>query len=80
MIIITSKTSPKNAYIFPGSENKIQMEQQNLVDWNCNFDLSWFPFGTQRCTIQMTSGKNEIVTLLRNVAYTGKHLWKPNKS
>ena len=52
------------------------MEQTYLVDYNCNFDLSWFPFGTQRCTIQMTSGKNEMVTLLRNVAYTGNKIGK----
>ncbi len=69
------KTSSKNAYIFPGSENKIEVESAQLVDWNCNFELSWFPFGTQRCTIKMTTQRKEIVTLLRNVAYTGKYIY-----
>ena len=67
------KTSPKNAYIFSGSKNKIQFLWSSLTDFSCNFDLSWFPFGTQRCTMEMTSDKHEVVTLLRYVSYTGNY-------
>ena len=67
------KTSPKNAYIFAGSKNKIQFLWASLTDFSCNFDLSWFPFGTQRCSMEMTPDRNGVVILLRNVSYTGKY-------
>ena len=42
------KTSYKNGYIFPGSENTLSYEVELLIDWTCKFNLQWYPFGTHR--------------------------------
>ena len=42
------KTSPKNGYIFPGSSSKLSYDVEFLIDWTCNFNLQYYPFGTHR--------------------------------
>ena len=73
-MLTLSKTATKNGYIFLGSKNKFHFEKEVLVDWTCNFALAWFPFGTQRCTLEMFFAEKEVTTVLRNVDYTGKYI------
>ena len=41
----------KNAFIFDGSNNTLEQYRQMVTDWICNFDMTWYPFGTQRCVM-----------------------------
>ena len=68
-----SKTATNNGYIFLGSKNRFHDEREYLVEWTCNFVLDWFPFGTQRCTLEMFFAEKEVATVLRDVDYTGKY-------
>jgi hypothetical protein len=38
-------------YQFSGEENELNLVAKDEVTYKCNFDLSWFPFDTQHCSI-----------------------------
>ena len=41
----------KNLQAFKGSENPIAMSRFYKTSFTCNFDLSWYPFETQKCSM-----------------------------
>ena len=47
------KTNIQNTMLFKGSENAIHYEREFLINWVCYFDMRWYPFDSQRCTMQM---------------------------
>ncbi|XP_076056292.1 uncharacterized protein LOC143034241 [Oratosquilla oratoria] len=38
-------------FVYPGSENSLEMSQMYSVTYSCNFDLLMFPFDHQRCSM-----------------------------
>ena len=47
------RTNIRNTMLFKGSENVIQYERESTVNWICNYNMRWYPFDTQRCTLRM---------------------------
>ena len=41
-------------YLYPGVENPISMVNYLVVKLACKFDLTWYPFDTQKCPIVLT--------------------------
>ncbi len=47
-------------YVFSGGENPLVYKRHYNVQFQCNFDMSFYPFDVQRCTmvfVRETSGK-----------------------
>ena len=86
------KTSPKNGYIFPGSSSKLSYDVEFLIDWTCNFNLQYYPFGTHRyimskmfiwiltcksrCTMEFYIERKEVILQPREVSYSGRFICK----
>ena len=66
------KTSLKNEQIFPGSLNPLLYVRSFQTTWTCLFELTWYPFGTQRCTIEMYTFHENIDILPETIKYSGK--------
>ena len=46
------KTENKNIYLFEGSQNYIECTKLFSTVFNCEYDLSWYPFDTQVCSMK----------------------------
>ncbi|XP_042858229.1 glycine receptor subunit alpha-3-like [Penaeus japonicus] len=44
-------TRPIKAIVFPGLGNPLLLRQQLSITFQCQFDLLWFPFDNQQCSI-----------------------------
>jgi hypothetical protein len=60
-----------NTYIFEGSENALYYERELTVEWMCDFDMSWYPFDTQSCTMQFIQSEDSIDLVPGNFTYDG---------
>ena len=58
--------------LFKGSENAINHERQLSTNWICYYDMRWYPFDTQRCSMQMVHYEETITLIPLSVNYTGK--------
>ena len=47
----SSQSFLDNIYIFEGSENPIQNGRVYEIEWICNYQIQWYPFDTQRCSM-----------------------------
>ena len=67
-----SYVSFNNMYIFKGSENALNLTQEQYVEWKCDYAYQWYPFDTQVCRMEMISrvGNTEFhpVNLFHNPA------------
>ena len=41
-----------NAYMYSGDINKHFMRREFAVEWMCEYDMKWYPFDTQECSMQ----------------------------
>ena len=57
--------------LFKGSENIIQLEREFTVNWICHYNMRWYPFDTQMCTIQMYQNEASVTLLPSYVNYSG---------
>ena len=48
-----------------------EYERQVVTAWSCNFQLNFYPFGTQRCTMVIYTVEPEIFIYPDTVKYTG---------
>ena len=55
-----SKENSKESALYNGKENGISFSRQITEELNCVFDLSFFPFDTQTCSIFLKVGNEEI--------------------
>ena len=39
--------------VFQGSENSIVLSRVYSIKFYCEYDMAWFPFDVQTCTIQL---------------------------
>ena len=46
-------TTIDNAYVYSGKENKHFISMDFTALWVCHFDLTWYPFDTQECKMQI---------------------------
>jgi hypothetical protein len=55
---VSPKSDLKNSYIFKGSENPISITRVYDSEFICLFDMSVFPFDTQKCSVIMVMKGN----------------------
>ena len=61
---------------FSGEENELYLATTDELVFKCTFELSWFPFDTQHCSIDIRIQKElrNYTTLIPNgLKYTGKN-------
>ena len=64
----------KNLQAFEGSENPIDMSRFYKTTYTCNFDMAWYPFDTQRCSmvyVLETASEKDVELVLGNLKYSG---------
>ena len=47
----SKRTENRNARIFEGGRNIINYQREFAVEWMCDFDLTWYPFDSQLCSL-----------------------------
>ena len=66
-----------NIYIFEGSENEIRTQRIYEIEWICNYQIQWYPFDTQKCSMVFVP-TSEIIDFVNLEAglhkYTGPDL------
>ena len=63
-----------NIHIFQGSENHFQTSRVYNVEWNCDYDMRWYPFDTQTCRMTFTTDRSsaEFIDLgIQDMKYLG---------
>ena len=58
--ISADSTFTENKLLYQGNENPIHYERLDNVKFNCDYQLSWYPFDTQNCYIVL--GQTEILS------------------
>ena len=56
---LSSKEDLKESALYHGKENPIMYKRQFTENLKCGFDLSFFPFDTQKCSISFNIKKRE---------------------
>ena len=65
------KTNFRKTRLFNGDENIISYQSQFTVKWVCDFDMRWYPFDIQKCTIEMLPSESLVNLIPTSVNYTG---------
>ena len=60
-----------NTRVFKGSENIIFYKRQSTVNWSCDYNMRWYPFDVQRCTMEMFPSSSSITLFPTMVTYSG---------
>jgi hypothetical protein len=60
-----------NVHLYKGSENKQIMIKQYHMEWVCGFDMAWYPFDRQTCTMQFYSFNDFTALHPERLEYTG---------
>ena len=67
-------TRAKNKLVFKASENPLSATRFYKINFICNFDMAWYPFDTQKCSMNfvMDNGDQDLVDLsVGNLEYSG---------
>ena len=67
-------TVAKNKLVFKGSENPLSVSRFYKTNFICDFDMAWYPFDTQKCSMNFVveKGSRDLVDLLvQNLKYSG---------
>ena len=65
------RTQRRNVRFFKGSENVISYQRQLLVKWICVYNMRWYPFDSQICTIKMYQDELSITLIPASAKYSG---------
>ena len=68
------KTFLHNTYLFDGTSSLISYEASYTTEFLCNFQMAWFPFDTQSCTMELHQAEDSIQLVPESVHYTGHEL------
>ena len=49
----TDQTTYENIYMFQGSENNLKLSKTHDTKFLCQYDMAWYPFDTQICTMDI---------------------------
>ena len=66
----------KNIYIYSGRENWLRMSRVHSTKWLCSFQMAWYPFDTQVCTLEFAPSGNLANYLQLEV---GRHAYSGDK-
>ena len=69
-------TRVNEGHLFNGEENELQLIAKDELEFNCLYDLSWFPFDNQQCSIQIRIPldlRDYITFEAQEVAYKGRY-------
>ena len=72
-----SKLELNEGRLFKGDENPLELSSKDKLDFTCHFDLSWFPFDTQSCSIFIripTEMESYLTFKKGTVMYKGKYV------
>ena len=50
-------TKVANSFLFAGAENKQRLMKEFTIMWICHFDMRWYPFDSQTCSMMFTMDK-----------------------
>ena len=50
-------TVAKNKLVFKGSENPLSVSRFYKTNFICDFDMAWYPFDTQKCSMNFCVGE-----------------------
>ena len=67
-------TVAKNKLVFKGSENPLSVSRFYETNFICDFDMAWYPFDTQKCSMNfvLEKGSRDFVDLLaHDLEYSG---------
>ena len=67
-------TVAKNKLVFKGSENPLTLSRFYKTNFICDFDMAWYPFDTQKCSMNFVvdEGSQRFVDLsVLNLEYSG---------
>ena len=68
----SDKTDMENSFMYAGTENKHRMKKEFTVLWICNYQLTWYPFDTQTCSMKMRTHYPGLVDVNPgNISYSG---------
>ena len=57
---------------FPsGSENYLQRNLERLLILICDFDMAWYPFDRQVCTLELLNDEESVELIMMKLTYTG---------
>ena len=60
-----------NIPLYSGSENKILVTKTHYSEFICVFDLTWYPFDTQSCSLRMYCESDLTALSPKNLEYNG---------
>ena len=60
-----------NTMLFKGAENAINSEKEYSVNWVCQYNMRWYPFDSQRCTMEFFNVEDSITLIPSSVNYSG---------
>ena len=66
-----ARTNIRNTRLFKGSENIISYWCQFTVNWICAYHMQWYPFDTQKCTMEIFPPSSSISFHPTFVNYSG---------
>ena len=49
----TDQTTYENIYMFQGGENNLKLSKTHDTKFLCQYDMAWYPFDTQICTMDI---------------------------
>ena len=70
----TDLSNHKNIYIFKGTETTVEMSRAYNTEFLCTFDMGWYPFDSQTCTLDYVLDNTASVFVdleMDNLDYTG---------
>ena len=65
------RTNYRNTRLFNGDENVISFQRQLTVNWECNYNMKWFPFDVQKCRLEMFTPDFFLTLNPTTVRYSG---------
>ena len=68
----SAKTDMVNAFMYAGTENKHRLRKEFTILWICHYQLTWYPFDSQTCTMEVLSQYVDLVDLNPDgISYSG---------
>ena len=68
---LSDRTQFRNKRLFKGDENIIDYQRQFTTRWVCNFDMRWYPFDKQICTMEILESDPFMTLIPSSVTYLG---------
>ena len=69
---IGDSSFPNKVYLFNGYENVMSLKRAYTITWICKFNMIWYPFDTQTCSMEFFYLLNDLVIFLPgNLSYIG---------